>query len=290
MAENPLTKLIRLTGGLTMLGGPLGYKVLAQQLLARSTSAEMGAANIALATVTRSSSAAAQVAVRSVAPALVVEAYRRRQQRLLDNERREFEQVSSTLENHIASNGNDVIAVDLSEQDMAVFDRLLSRALTNESEAEALINALTESEDVEANIKRIVDVYRTSHVGTCASPVEESASNADTPEATVANTAVDNVTPPNAEGIEKASSTAPRKTTKTTKPPAKRKRGRIKKTPVKKTAVAPKVESLEDASLLNERPDETQKPAKKTSRVRGKARKSTREKNDKRGSETDDDA
>jgi len=83
MAEHPLTNLTRLVGGAAMLPGPLGFKVLGQLLISGSKGAEVAGANVVLAAVSRQSNAAAQVAVRSMVPAVLVEVLSRKEQRRL---------------------------------------------------------------------------------------------------------------------------------------------------------------------------------------------------------------
>lgn len=83
MTEKPLIKLTRLVGGAAMLPGPLGYKVLGQLLISGSKGAEVAGANVVLAAVSRQSNAAAQVAVRSMVPAVLVEVLSRKEQQRL---------------------------------------------------------------------------------------------------------------------------------------------------------------------------------------------------------------
>lgn len=91
MAENPLTKLARLVGGAAMLPGSLGHQVLGQLLISRSTSTELAGANVVLAAVSRQTNAAVQIAVRSIVPAVLVEALSRK-------ERQRIARLSSELE------------------------------------------------------------------------------------------------------------------------------------------------------------------------------------------------
>ncbi|MGD8588228.1 MAG: hypothetical protein PVG22_05295 [Chromatiales bacterium] len=84
MANNPLAKLARLVGGTAMLPGRLGHQVLGQLLISGSTSLEVAGASVALSAVARQRSAAAQIAVRTVAPAAVVEALSRKEARRLE--------------------------------------------------------------------------------------------------------------------------------------------------------------------------------------------------------------
>jgi vacuolar-type H+-ATPase subunit I/STV1 len=98
MAENPVNKLARLMGGVAMLPGPLGYKVLGQLLLSRSSTVEVAAANVALATVSHPTNAAVQIAVRSVAPAFAAQALYRKEERRLEEERRRLERIAEELE------------------------------------------------------------------------------------------------------------------------------------------------------------------------------------------------
>ena len=83
MAEHPLTNLTRLVSGAAMLPGPLGFKVLGQLLISGSKGAEVAGANVVLAAVSRQSNVAAQVAVRSMVSAVLVEVLSRKEQQRL---------------------------------------------------------------------------------------------------------------------------------------------------------------------------------------------------------------
>jgi hypothetical protein len=102
MAENPLTKLARLVGGAAMLPGPLGYQVLGQMLISRSTGTESAGANVVLAAVSRQTNAAAQIAVRSMVPAVLVEALSRRERQRLKRLSSEMEHLLKDLEQRSA--------------------------------------------------------------------------------------------------------------------------------------------------------------------------------------------
>lgn len=98
MAENSFTKLARLVGGAAMLPGPLGYQVLGQLLISRSTGSELAGATVVLAAVSRQTNAAVQIAVRSLAPAVLVEALSRKERQRLKRLSSELEHLLKVLE------------------------------------------------------------------------------------------------------------------------------------------------------------------------------------------------
>jgi len=86
MADGPAKKLARLAGGLAIMQGPIGHQVLGQLLISGSRSVEVAGASVVLALASRQPSIAAQVAVRSVVPAVLVEVFGRQERRRLEAE------------------------------------------------------------------------------------------------------------------------------------------------------------------------------------------------------------
>ncbi len=84
MADNPLAKLARLVGGTALLPGSLGHQVLGQLLISEAKSYEVAGANIVLAAVSRQRNVAAKIAIRTIAPAAVVEALSRKESQRLE--------------------------------------------------------------------------------------------------------------------------------------------------------------------------------------------------------------
>lgn len=72
MSDSPLTRLIRLVGGTAMLQGPIGYQVLGNLLIAGSRSPEVAGVAAALAVGSRQRTTAAQVALRTLVPAVAL--------------------------------------------------------------------------------------------------------------------------------------------------------------------------------------------------------------------------
>lgn len=86
MANSPAKKLARLGGGLAMMQGPIGHQVLGQLLISGSRSIEVAGASFVLALASRQPNVAAQVAARSVVPAVLVEVLGRQERRRLQQE------------------------------------------------------------------------------------------------------------------------------------------------------------------------------------------------------------
>ena len=84
MAENPLGTLARLLGGVALVQGRLGHQVLGQLLIAGSNDAAVAAAAVVIAGTTRTRNAAAQVALRTAAPAIAVHALLQGEERRLN--------------------------------------------------------------------------------------------------------------------------------------------------------------------------------------------------------------
>ena len=74
MAENPLGTLARLLAGVALVHGRFGHQVLGQLLLAGTNDAAIAAAAVVVAGTTKTHHAAAQVALRTAAPAIAVHA------------------------------------------------------------------------------------------------------------------------------------------------------------------------------------------------------------------------
>jgi hypothetical protein len=74
MAENPLGTLARLLAGVALVQGRFGHQVLGQLLLTGTNDAAVAAAAVVIAGTTKTHHAAAQVALRTAAPAIAVHA------------------------------------------------------------------------------------------------------------------------------------------------------------------------------------------------------------------------
>ena len=74
MAESPLTTLARILAGVALVQGRLAHQVLGQLLIAGTNDAAIAAAAVVVAGSTRTRNAAAQVALRTAAPAIAVHA------------------------------------------------------------------------------------------------------------------------------------------------------------------------------------------------------------------------
>jgi len=74
MAENPLGTLARLLAGVALVQGRFGHQVLGQLLLGGTNDAAVAAAAVVIAGTTKTHHAAAQIALRTAAPAIAVHA------------------------------------------------------------------------------------------------------------------------------------------------------------------------------------------------------------------------
>jgi len=83
MAEAPLAKLGRLVGGLILLRGTLGHRVLGNLLISDASAVEVAAANLAIASATGTGNVVAEAAVRTLAPAIAVQALARKDEERL---------------------------------------------------------------------------------------------------------------------------------------------------------------------------------------------------------------
>lgn len=70
LAENPLVTLARLLGGVVLMQGRLGHQVLGQMLVMDSHEIAVAGASVVIAASSEAKSAAAQVALRTAAPAI----------------------------------------------------------------------------------------------------------------------------------------------------------------------------------------------------------------------------
>ena len=70
MAEDPLRQLTRLAAGIVLMQGRLGHQVLGQLLVMDTSEVAMAGAALALAATSGPRNAVAQVALRTVAPAV----------------------------------------------------------------------------------------------------------------------------------------------------------------------------------------------------------------------------
>ena len=87
MAENPLARVARLLGGVAMMQGGLGHQVLGQLMIAGTGELPIAGAAVVVATTLRQRNTAAQLAIRTAAPALAVYTlFARREQLLLRRE------------------------------------------------------------------------------------------------------------------------------------------------------------------------------------------------------------
>ncbi|HEY3500328.1 MAG TPA: hypothetical protein VGK73_36805 [Polyangiaceae bacterium] len=83
MAENPLSKLARVVGGVILGHGRLGHQVLGQMLILDSSQVEVAGATLLVAAGSGRRNAAAQIALRTAAPALALQALSRKAERRL---------------------------------------------------------------------------------------------------------------------------------------------------------------------------------------------------------------
>lgn len=83
MTETPLTRLVQLVAGVAILPGPLGYRVLGNLLVLGSRSPEVAGATAALAAASRQHSSAAQIALRTIVPAVLVQVLGKREEQRL---------------------------------------------------------------------------------------------------------------------------------------------------------------------------------------------------------------
>jgi hypothetical protein len=74
VAESPLATLARILAGVALVQGRLGHQVLGQLLIANTNDAAIAAAAVVVAGTTRTHNAAAQVALRTAAPAIAAHA------------------------------------------------------------------------------------------------------------------------------------------------------------------------------------------------------------------------
>jgi len=81
LPDGPLARLVRLAGGVMLQQGGLGHQILGQLLVVGATDIEVAGATAALAATAGQRNALAQVAVRSVAPALAARSLIRRSER-----------------------------------------------------------------------------------------------------------------------------------------------------------------------------------------------------------------
>jgi hypothetical protein len=83
VAENPLSKLSRVLGGVLLTQGRLGHQVLGQLLLGNSTDAAIAGASVVVTATAGQRDAVFQVALRTAVPALALAAiFRRREEQL----------------------------------------------------------------------------------------------------------------------------------------------------------------------------------------------------------------
>ncbi len=97
MAESPLVKVARLVGGVAMMQGGLGHQVLGQLLIGGSGHLAVAGAAVAVAGTARARNPAAQLAIRTAAPALAVHAMFDRRERMLLLRERELSRRAQTL-------------------------------------------------------------------------------------------------------------------------------------------------------------------------------------------------
>ncbi len=102
MADNALKRLARLLGGVALTQGRLPHQVLGQLLITNSSSAEVAGATVVVAATSRVRGAVAQVAVRTAAPAIAVQALvvrqEKRLQRVADRAQARERDLGATLE------------------------------------------------------------------------------------------------------------------------------------------------------------------------------------------------
>lgn len=83
MAENPLLRVARLVGGVAMMQGRLGHQVLGQMLIAGTSELAVAGAAVAVAGTARVRNPAAQVVIRTAAPAIAIHALFDQRERML---------------------------------------------------------------------------------------------------------------------------------------------------------------------------------------------------------------
>jgi hypothetical protein len=86
LAENPLLKIARVLGGVVLMRGRLGHQVLGQMLVMNTNEVAVAGAMVVVAASSRQRNAVAQVALRTVAPALAVRALLRKQEERLERQ------------------------------------------------------------------------------------------------------------------------------------------------------------------------------------------------------------
>lgn len=84
LAENPVSTLARLLGGVVLMQGRLGHQILGQLLVMGTNEVAVAGAVVVVAATTRYPNAVAQVALRTAAPALAVRAILNKQERRVD--------------------------------------------------------------------------------------------------------------------------------------------------------------------------------------------------------------
>ena len=148
MSESPATKLIRLLSGVLLTQGRLGHQVLGQLLLLDSTEVELAAASAAVAATQNQHGAFGQIVVRTLAPALAVQALARKQEQRLARLAKRLAEDEAQLERELR-------AVREREQALGLPVRPLRRpARRLRSRAAVQLQAAKES------ISELEDAYR----------------------------------------------------------------------------------------------------------------------------------
>ncbi len=99
MAESPLATLARLLAGVVLVQGRLGHQVLGQLLIAGTNDAAIAGAAVVVAGTMHTRNAAAQVALRTAAPAIAVHALLHGEERRVNR----LEQLVRDRENKITA-------------------------------------------------------------------------------------------------------------------------------------------------------------------------------------------
>jgi predicted nuclease with TOPRIM domain len=111
MAENPLLKVARLVGGVAMMQGRLGHQVLGQMLIAGSSELAVAGAAIAVAGTARVRNPAAQVVIRTAAPAIAIHALFDQRERVLRYRERALAKIDFALERQNGALKRDLAAL-----------------------------------------------------------------------------------------------------------------------------------------------------------------------------------
>ena len=97
MPENPLATLARVLGGIVLLEGNLGHQVLGQLLILNTNEVALAAAFAVVAGTTGRRGTVGQIALRTVAPALAVQAILNKQEQRIERKALRLEERARDL-------------------------------------------------------------------------------------------------------------------------------------------------------------------------------------------------